>query len=76
MTAKICAFLAYLAAGVSVTGAYSQVSALNLRQTSQPLYVPHHNMVHFGPYRSARFNTLSNRTSYGGFRGGGSGSGK
>lgn len=76
MLSKLCAILAYFVAGASVVGAYSQASALNLSQTEQPLYMPRHNMVYFGPYRSRRFQSFSNRSAYGGFRGGGSGAGK
>ena len=76
MSAKLCAILAYLVAGVSLVGAYGQASALHLRQASQPLYIPRYNMVHFGPYRSVRFRSLSSRSAYGGFRGGGNSSGK
>ncbi|MEO0868179.1 MAG: hypothetical protein AAFY17_06970 [Cyanobacteria bacterium J06642_11] len=76
MSAKLCTILAYVVAGVAIAGAYSQASALHLRQTSQPLYMPRYNMVHFGPYRGGQFQSLSNRSAYGGFRGGGSGSGK
>lgn len=76
MLTKVFAILAYVVAGASVVGAYSQASALHLRQTSQPLYRPRHRMVHFGSYRSGQFEPLSTRSAYGGFRGGGNSSGK
>lgn len=76
MLTKFYIVLTYVIAGASVVGAYTQVSALHLGQTQQSLYFPRYNMVYFGPYRSNRFQPLTNRSSYSGFRGGGNFSGK
>lgn len=76
MVTKIFTVLAYVVAAGSIVGAYSQASALHLRQTNQPLYRPRYRMTHFGSYRSGQFQPLSTRSGYGGFRGGGTSSGK
>ena len=76
MFEKLCAVLAWGIAIASISAGYTQISALHLRQESQPLYAPRHNTLRSGYYRSGRWTRRPGRSSYDTFRGGGSRTGK
>lgn len=77
MLTKIFAAAAVAIALLTTIAAYSQRSALVLREESQDQYWPRRGTSLSGTYRSdGAWQPLPNRSAYGSFRGGGPGSGK
>ncbi|QIZ70123.1 hypothetical protein [Oxynema aestuarii] len=76
MWTKIFALFAILLAIATIGAAYTQSSALTLRQEQQSYWPRHRTYLH-GSYRSGSWNYSRDRSDYGGgFFGGGSGVGK
>ena len=76
MLPKITATVAFAVAILAIGGGYSQMSALRLRQESQPFYLPHRGAYISGIRYNNRWHPNPNRIGYAGFRGGGIGAGK
>jgi hypothetical protein len=77
MLTKIFAAAAIAIALLTVIAAYSQRSALVLREESQEQYWPRRGTSLSGSYGSGgNWQPLPNRSTYGGFRGGGPSAGK
>lgn len=76
MTTKLLAGFAVLIAGLTTYAAYTQRSALVLREQRQEAYWPRHNTYLSGSYSRSGWIASPTRQSYGGFRGGGPGAGK
>ncbi len=75
MLVKGFTIVAFLIAGFTIWAAYTQRSALALRQESQPMYWSRHGTVVHGYYVGGSWNPGPGR-SRSGFRGGGSSVGK
>jgi hypothetical protein len=76
MLPKLAAAGAFLIALLAILGSFSQVTALHLRQESQPLYWPRRGTTISGLRYNNRWQPRANRADYGEFRGGGIGAGK
>lgn len=76
MAIKLFAVAAFLIASLTIWAAYTQRSALQLRQETQPSYWPRHNTSLSGRYRNNIWIETPNRSAYGTFRGGGPSVGK
>jgi hypothetical protein len=76
MLTKVFAGCGGAIALVATAAAYTQPGALALRQESQDNYWPRDNTTVSGSYRSGVWSPAPGRASYGGFQGGGPGSGK
>ena len=76
MLSRILALAALLITLMGIWAAYTQSSALLLRQETQPLYWPRYGTLLSGRYRNQSWQATPSRSSYGGFRGGGPSAGK
>ena len=76
MLPKLAAVGAFIVALLAILGSYSQVTALHLRQESQPLYWPRRGTTLSGVRSNDRWQPIPNRNVYSDFRGGGIGAGK
>lgn len=76
MLTKLFAIAAILIAVITIGAAYTQTSALTLRQEQQPWYWPRHGTHLTGGYRSGVWIYSPNRSSYDSFPGGGPSFGK
>ncbi len=76
MLSKLFALAAVAIAGFAIYAAFTQRSAMVLRQEQQPHYWARHNTHSSGVYRSGVWHSNPVRSSYGAFRGGGPGAGK
>ena len=76
MLSKIIATAAFAFAILAIFGSYSQMSALRLRQQSQPFFLPHRGTAISGLRYNNRWQPSPNRSDYDDFRGGGIGVGK
>lgn len=76
MLPKLFVVAALIIALFTGWAAYSQRSALHLQQENQPYFWSRHGTSLSGGYRHRIWLPLPSRSDYGGFRGGGIGSGK
>lgn len=76
MLSKIYTVLALAIAIYILHAAYTNRSALVLRQENQPQYNPRYGTRIYGGYVGGTWRSSPSRSGYGSFRGGGSGSGK
>ncbi|MEW6497390.1 MAG: hypothetical protein AB1589_33550 [Cyanobacteriota bacterium] len=76
MLTKILGATAIAIALFTITASYTQRSAVVLRAEKQANYWPRHNTSLSGYYYRGIWQPLPNRSSYGGFRGGGPNAGK
>ncbi|NEQ98171.1 MAG: hypothetical protein F6K30_15875 [Cyanothece sp. SIO2G6] len=76
MLTKGLATCALVIAIASIVAAYTQVSALHLRQDQQPMYWSRYNTRQSGVYRDGVWVPLPIRSRYTSFQGGASGVGK
>jgi len=76
MLTKIFAGAALIVALLTITAGYTQRSAMVLRSEKQDNYWPRHGTTSSGYYRGGTWYLSPNRSSYGGFRGGGPSAGK
>ena len=75
MLSKIFAIAAIAITGFAIHAAFTQRSAMVLRQEN-PAYWERYGTRSAGVYRSGAWQPSPVRSSYGGFRGGGPGAGK
>jgi hypothetical protein len=76
MVGKLIAASTAAVAALTISSAYTQRSALVLRQEQQDNYWPRYGTVASGRYSSGVWVASPDRQSYGTFRGGGPGVGK
>ncbi|PSO55808.1 MAG: hypothetical protein BRC40_05235 [Cyanobacteria bacterium QH_8_48_120] len=76
MLIRIFAIAALIIALFTIWAAYTQRSALSLRQEKQSAYWSRHGTSLSGQYQGGTWIFLPSRSSYGDFRGGGPGAGK
>jgi hypothetical protein len=76
MLFKYCAIASVAIAIFAILAAYTQSSALSLREENQATYWPRHGTQLSGSYRGGGWQPSAIRSSYGSFQGGGVGSGK
>jgi hypothetical protein len=76
MLTRIFAVIALVVALFTIWAAYTQRSALSLRQERQSTYWPRYGTYLSGRYYNNTWQPTPNRSSYGGFRGGGPSAGK